>query len=160
MTLAPGARLGPYEIVSALGAGGMGEVYRARDTGLKRDVALKLLPQAFVESPDRLARFEQEAQLLASLNHPNIGAIYGLEQSHGVRALVLELIDGPTLAEAIGGRPMDTSRILAIGEQVADALMAAHAKGITHRDIKPANVMLTARGDVKVLDFGLARTPL
>jgi non-specific serine/threonine protein kinase len=143
--------------VSALGAGGMGEVYRARDTKLGRDVALKILPASFVESPDRLARFEQEAQLLASLNHPNIGTIYGLEESHGMRALVLELIDGPTLADTIGDRPMDTSRILAIGEQMADALMAAHDKGITHRDIKPANVMLTARGDVKVLDFGLAK---
>src|SRR4249920_13910 len=120
MTLATGSRLGSYEVMSALGAGGMGEVYRARDTKLGRDVALKILPASFVESPDRLARFEQEAQLLASLNHPNIGTIYGLEESHGMRALVLELIDGPTLADTIGDRPMDTARILAIGEQMAD----------------------------------------
>jgi predicted ATPase len=135
----------------------MGEVYRAHDTKLGRDVALKILPPSVVDDPDRLARFEQEAQLLASLNHPYIGAIYGMEESRGLRALVLELIEGPTLAETIGDRPMDTAQILAIGEQMTDALMAAHAKGITHRDIKPANIVLTARGDVKVLDFGLAK---
>lgn len=157
MSLPSGTRLGPYEIMRVLGAGGMGEVYRAHDTKLGRDVALKILPPDLVGDPDRLARFEQEAQLLASLNHPNIGAIYGSEESRGLRALVLELIEGPTLAETIGDRPMDTTQILAIGEQLTDALMAAHAKGITHRDIKPANIVLTARGDVKVLDFGLAR---
>ena len=157
MSLPLGTRLGPYEILRVLGAGGMGEVYRARDTKLGRDVALKILPPVFVGDPDRLARFEQEAQLLASLNHPYIGAIYGMEESRGLRALVLELIEGPTLAETIGDRPMDTAQILAIGEQIADALMAAHAKGITHRDVKPANIMLTARGDVKMLDFGLAK---
>ena len=135
----------------------MGEVYRARDTKLGREVALKILPPAFVGDPDRLARFEQEAQLLASLNHPYIGAIYGMEESRGLRALVLELIEGPTLAETIGDRPLDTAQILAIGEQITDALMAAHDKGITHRDIKPANIVLSARGDVKVLDFGLAK---
>jgi len=157
MSLPSGTRLGPYEILRVLGAGGMGEVYRARDTKLGRDVALKILPPAFVADPDRLARFEQEAQLLASLNHPYIGAIYGMEESLGLRGLVLELIEGPTLAETIGERPMDTAQILTIGEQMTDALMAAHAKGITHRDIKPANIVLTARGDVKMLDFGLAK---
>jgi non-specific serine/threonine protein kinase len=157
MSLPSGTRLGPYEILRVLGAGGMGEVYRARDTKLGREVALKILPPAFIGDPDRLARFEQEAQLLASLNHPYIGAIYGMEESRGLRALVLELIEGPTLAETIGDRPLDTAQILAIGEQITDALMAAHDKGITHRDIKPANIVLSARGDVKVLDFGLAK---
>ena len=165
MPLAAGTRVGPYEVVSLLGAGGMGEVYRARDTKLGRDVALKVLSSTLVGDSDRLARFEQEAQLLASLNHPHIGAIYGLEESvpspgsgqPGLSALVLELIEGPSLAETIGERPMALAQVLTIGEQIADALMAAHDKGITHRDIKPANVVLTAQGDVKVLDFGLAK---
>ena len=152
-----GTRLGPYEIQSAIGAGGMGEVYRARDTKLHRDIAIKVLPQHFALDPDRLARFQREAQLLASLNHPNIGAIYGLEDVDGVRALVLELVDGPTLADRIAQGPMPIDEALPIARQIAEALEAAHERGIIHRDLKPANVKLRPDGTVKVLDFGLAK---
>jgi predicted Ser/Thr protein kinase len=147
MSLAPGWKLGPYEILAPIGAGGMGEVYRARDSKLKRDVALKVLPEVFAHDPDRMARFEREAQVLASLNHPNIAAIYGVEE----RALVMELVEGQTLKG-----PLLLETALQYARQIADALEAAHEKGIVHRDLKPANVMITAGGLVKVLDFGLA----
>jgi Tol biopolymer transport system component/predicted Ser/Thr protein kinase len=148
MQLSPGTRLGPYEILAPLGAGGMGEVYRARDTKLKRDVALKVLPEPFALDPDRMARFQREAEVLASLNHPNIAAIYGVEES----ALVMELVEGENLK---GPLPIDTA--LNYARQIAEALEAAHEKGIIHRDLKPANVMITPAGVVKVLDFGLAK---
>jgi Tol biopolymer transport system component len=157
MALLNGTRLGSYEIQSALGAGGMGEVYRARDSKLGRDVALKILPDVFVGDPDRLARFRREAQLLASLNHSNIAAIYGLEESNGLHALVLELVDGPTLAERIARGPVPLDEALVIARQIADALEAAHEQGIVHRDLKPGNVKIRTDGTVKVLDFGLAK---
>ena len=157
MALTPGTRLGPYEIQSALGAGGMGEVYRARDTKLHRDVALKVLPELHGADPDRLARFRREAQVLASLNHPHIGAIYGLEDSGGAPVLVLELVEGPTLAERIAQGALPLDEALPVARQIADALAAAHERGIVHRDLKPANVKLRPDGAVKVLDFGLAK---
>ena len=157
MTLQPGSRLGPYEVVSPIGAGGMGEVYRARDTTLNRDVALKVLPEAFASDPDRLARFEREAQVLASLNHPNIAAIYGFVDERQRRALVLELVEGPTLADRIVGGPIPLDEALPIARQIADALDAAHEHGIIHRDLKPANIKVRPDGTVKVLDFGLAK---
>jgi len=152
-----GRRVGPYEIVAPLGAGAMGEVYRAHDTTLNRDVALKVLPELFAVDADRLARFTREAQVLASLNHPNIAAIYGLEESNGTQALVLELVDGPTLADRIARGPLALDEALTIARQIADALEAAHEKGIIHRDLKPANIKITGNGVVKVLDFGLAK---
>ena len=148
---------GPYRIESRLGAGGMGEVYRARDARLGRDVAIKVLPPAFADDPERLARFRREAHLLATLNHPNIGAIYGLESSRGVDALILELVEGPTLADRVAGGPMPLEDTIAIARQIADALAAAHEAGIVHRDLKPANVKVRDDGTVKVLDFGLAK---
>jgi serine/threonine protein kinase len=156
-TLGPGAPLGPYEILSKLGQGGMGVVWKAHDTRLGRDVALKVLPDEFTRDADRLSRFEREAKLLASLNHPNIAQIYGLEVSGATRALVMELVEGPTLAERIerGALPLDQA--LAIARQIAEALEDAHEKGIVHRDLKPQNVKVTADGKVKVLDFGLAK---
>src|SRR6266850_6149814 len=157
MSVGPGSRLGPYEILSALGAGGMGEVYRARDTKLGRDVAIKILPELFAADPERLARFEREAQVLAALNHPNIGAIYGLEDSNGIRALVLELVEGPTLADRIADGAIPLAEALALARQIADALEAAHEQGIVHRDLKPANIKVREDGTVKVLDFGLAK---
>jgi Tol biopolymer transport system component len=157
MALTVGQRIGVYEVIGSLGAGGMGEVYRARDTRLGRDVALKILPEVFASDPERLARFEREAQALASLNHPHIAAIYGLEESDKVRALVMELVDGQTLAERIDGQPLPVDEALAISRQIADALEAAHEQGIIHRDLKPANIKLTTGGAVKVLDFGLAK---
>jgi serine/threonine protein kinase/Tol biopolymer transport system component len=157
MSLAAGTRLGPYEILAAIGAGGMGEVYRARDSKLNREVAIKVLPVAFANDSDRMARFAREAQVLASLNHPHIAAIYGLEESDGMRALVMELVEGPTLDERMGGRAMALEETLPIVKQIAEALEYAHEKGIIHRDLKPANVKLTADGHVKVLDFGLAK---
>jgi eukaryotic-like serine/threonine-protein kinase len=157
MTLSAGSRLGPYELVSPLGAGGMGEVYRARDTRLGREVAIKVLPEAFTADMERLARFRREAQVLASLNHPHIAAIYGLEESGGVEALVLELVEGETLAERLARGPLPIEDAMEIARQIAEALEAAHERGIVHRDLKPANVKLTPDGKVKVLDFGLAK---
>jgi serine/threonine-protein kinase len=160
VTLSAGTRIGPYEIQSALGAGGMGEVYRARDSKLNRDVALKILPDAFALDPDRLARFKREAQVLASLNHPHIAAIYGFEDSGATHALVLELVDGPTLADRIARGPVPLGEALPIAKQIAEALDAAHEQGIIHRDLKPANIKLRPDGTVKVLDFGLAKATL
>jgi Tol biopolymer transport system component len=156
--LAPGSLVGPYRIERLLAVGGMGEVYRARDTTLGRDVALKILPQHFTADSERLARFEREARVLAALNHPNIGAIYGLEAAAGdVKALVLELVEGETLADRIQRGPMPVTDALIIARQIADALDATHEKGIIHRDLKPANIKVTPDGVVKVLDFGLAK---
>ncbi|HXG69413.1 MAG TPA: protein kinase [Gemmatimonadaceae bacterium] len=152
-TLSPGTRLGPYEILSDLGAGGMGEVYRARDTKLNRDVAIKVLPEVFTHSPDRVARFTREAQTLASLNHPNIAQIYGIENN----ALVMELVAGEDLSAIIARGPIPLTEALPIARQIADALEAAHDQGIIHRDLKPANIKVRADGTVKVLDFGLAK---
>ena len=157
MSLGPGVRLGSYEIVALIGAGGMGEVYRAHDDRLNRDVAIKTLPAAFAVDPDRLMRFKREAQLLASLNHTNIAAIYGLEEHDGVSALVLELIEGPTLADRIASGPLAIDEALPIARQIAEALEGAHEQGIVHRDLKPANVKVRPDGTVKVLDFGLAK---
>ena len=157
MSLTLGTRLGIYEVTAKIGEGGMGEVYQARDTTLDRDVALKVLPEAFTADPDRLARFQREAKVLASLNHPNIGGIHGLEESGETQALVLELIEGPTLADRIAEGPVPVEEALNIAKQIADALEAAHDQGIVHRDLKPANVKVRSDGTVKVLDFGLAK---
>ena len=157
MPLSVGTRLGPYEILAALGAGGMGEVWRARDTTLGRDVALKILPDHLALDHDRLARFKREAQILASLNHPNIGTIHGFHEADGVQALVLELVEGPTLADRIAEGPIPLDEALPIARQMADALEAAHEQGIIHRDLKPANIKVRRDGTVKVLDFGLAK---
>ena len=157
MPLTPGTRIGAYDVTGPLGAGGMGEVYRARDTKLDRDVALKVLPAAFIADPDRLARFEREARVLASLNHPNIAQIHGLEETEGTRALVLELVEGPTLAGRLEQGPIPLDEVLSIARQIALALQAAHEAGVIHRDLKPANVKVRADGTVKVLDFGLAK---
>src|SRR5579862_1995961 len=153
MPLSPGDKLGHYKILSLLGKGGMGEVWRATDTKLGRDVAIKILPEAVAADPDRMERFEREAKVLASLNHPNIAAIHGVEE----RALVLEFVDGPTLAERIGGQPMQVDEALALALQIAEALEYAHERGVIHRDLKPANIKITPQGRVKVLDFGLAK---
>src|SRR2546426_5322301 len=157
MGLTPGTRLGAYEVVALIGSGGMGEVYRARDTKLDRDVALKVLPELFVADTERIARFEREAKTLAALNHPNIGAIHGFEESNGTSALVLELVEGPTLADRIAHGAIPLEEALRIARQIAEALEAAHEHGIIHRDLKPANVKVRVDGTVKVLDFGLAR---
>ena len=157
MPLAPGTRIGAYEVTGSLGAGGMGEVHRARDSTLGRDVALKVLPEAFSADPDRQARFEREARVLASLNHPNIAQIYGFEESGGTRAIVLELVEGPTVADRIARGPIPLDDALQIAWQIASALQAAHEAGVVHRDLKPANVKVREDGTVKVLDFGLAK---
>ena len=158
MALAVGSRLGHYDVTALIGEGGMGQVYRATDTTLDRDVALKVLPDAFTADSDRLARFEREAKVLASLNHPNVGAIYGLEKSGDTRALVLELIEGPTLADRIKRGPIPLDEALPIAKQIAEALEAAHEAGVIHhRDLKPANIKVRDDGTVKVLDFGLAK---
>ena len=157
MSLERGTRLGPYEIDSVLGAAGMGEVYRARDTRLKRDVAVKVLPPAFAHDPDRLARFQREAEVLATLNHPNIAAVYGFEETPGASGIVLELVEGPTLRDRIARGPIPVDEALALARQIADALEAAHAKNVIHRDLKPANIKVTPNGTIKVLDFGLAK---
>jgi eukaryotic-like serine/threonine-protein kinase len=157
MSLGPGTRLGPYEIVSAIGAGGMGEVYRARDTRLDRTVAIKILPDVFASDPERLARFGREAKTLAALNHPNIAQIYGVEESNSTRALVMEFVEGETLAERIARGPIPVDETLTIAKQIAEALEAAHEQGIIHRDLKPANIKVRDDGTVKVLDFGLAK---
>src|SRR5437763_14856990 len=157
MSLEAGTRLGAYEILSTIGAGGMGEVYRARDTKLNRDVAIKVLLPAVANDPDRLARFSREAQVLASLNHPNIAHIHGLEEADGVTALVLELVEGDDLAQRIARGPIPLDEALPIARQIADALEAAHEQGIIHRDLKPANIKVRPDGTVKVIDFGLAK---
>src|SRR4051812_42288083 len=154
MSLQIGARIGAYEVTAPIGAGGMGSVYRARDTRLGRDVALKVLLPEFARDPERLSRFKREAQLLASLNHPHIGSIYGFEDG----ALVLEYVEGPTLADRIAQGALPLDEALAIASQIADALEAAHAQGIIHRDLKPGNIKLRSDGTVKVLDFGLAKS--
>ncbi len=152
-----GSRLGPYEITAKLGEGGMGEVYRATDTRLKREVAIKVLPVAFTQDKERLARFEREAQLLAQLHHPNIASIFGLEESGGTRALVMELVEGPTLAERLEAGPLSFAESLSFALQIAQALEEAHEKGIVHRDLKPQNIKASSEGKAKVLDFGLAK---
>ena len=157
LTLTPGARLGPYEILSALGAGGMGEVYRATDTNLKRQVAIKVLPASLAADAERLARFQREAEVLAALNHPNIAHIHGMEKAGGTIALVMELVEGPTLADRIAKGAIPLNEALPIARQIAEALEAAHDHGIVHRDLKPANIKVRDDGAVKVLDFGLAK---
>src|SRR5271170_7222435 len=157
MPITSGTRIGPYEVASLLGVGGMGEVYRSRDSKLGREVALKVLPATVAADPDRLARFGREAKLLASLNHPNIAAIYGLEDSGSAYALVMELVEGPTLADRITSGPMPSEEVLPIAKQICEALEYAHERGIVHRDLKPANIKVTPEGTVKVLDFGLAK---
>jgi len=157
MSLEAGRKLGPYEIVEPIGKGGMGEVYRAHDTKLDRDVAIKVLPEEFANDEERLARFEREAKLLASLNHPNIASIHGFEESDGVKALVLELVEGPTLAERVEKGPIPVDEAIAIAKQIAEALEAGHEAGVIHRDLKPANIKVRDDGTVKVLDYGLAK---
>src|SRR3990172_6140589 len=157
MSLTPNTRLGPYQILAPLGAGGMGEVYRAKDTRLDREVAIKVLPDHFARDPERIARFQREAKVLASLNHPNIAAIHGFEEVEGKRFLVMELVEGATLADRLHDGALSVEDALTIGRQIAEALEAAHERGIIHRDLKPANVKITPDGAVKVLDFGLAK---
>ena len=157
MALTIGSRLAHYDVTALIGEGGMGQVYRATDTQLGRDVALKILPDAFAADPDRLARFQREAQVLASLNHPNIAQIHGIEKSADTQALVLELVEGPTLADRIAKGPIPLDEALPIAKQIAEALEAAHEAGVIHRDLKPANIKVKADGTVKVLDFGLAK---
>ena len=157
MALSSGTRLGPYEITAQIGVGGMGEVYRATDTNLGRDVAIKVLPESVAQDPERLARFDREARTLAALNHPNIAQIHGLEKSEGSIALVMELVEGPTLADRIAQGAIPVDEALPIAKQIAEALEAAHEQGIIHRDLKPANIKVRPDGTVKVLDFGLAK---
>src|ERR1700676_5280882 len=157
MPLSIGTRVGSYEVLALIGKGGMGEVYRARDTPLKREVALKVLPAAFSSNPERMARFQREAEVLASLDHPNIGHIYGIVESNGSRALVLALIEGPTLEDHIAAGPISIEEAVAIAKQVAEALAYAQEHGVIHRDLKPANIKINSDGVVKVLDFGLAK---
>jgi eukaryotic-like serine/threonine-protein kinase len=157
MSLLPGTRLGPYEIIVAIGAGGMGEVYRATDSNLKRSVAIKVLPALVAGDADRLARFQREAEVLAALNHPNIAAIYGLEKTPDLTALVMELVEGDDLSQRIASGPIPLDEALPMAKQIAEALEAAHEQGIIHRDLKPANIKVRADGTVKVLDFGLAK---
>ena len=157
MALDVGSRLAHYDVTALIGEGGMGQVYQATDTKLNRQVALKILPEAFASDPDRLARFQREAQVLASLNHPGIAAIYGIEESGDTRALVLELVEGPTLADRIAQGTIPVDEALPIAKQIAEALEAAHEAGVIHRDLKPANIKVKNDGTVKVLDFGLAK---
>jgi serine/threonine protein kinase len=157
LALTAGTRLGVYDIATPIGVGGMGEVYRATDTTLKRQVAIKILPSSLAADADRLARFQREAEVLASLNHPNIAAIHGLEESDGIKALVMELVEGPTLADRIAQGAVPLDEALPIAKQIALALEAAHDRAIVHRDLKPANIKIRADGAVKVLDFGLAK---
>ena len=155
--LTPGTQLGVFEITGTLGAGGMGDVYRARDTRLGRDVAVKLLPPVLADDPDRRARFERESRLLAALNHPHIAAIHSVEEIDGRLALILELVEGPTVADRLATGPIPIGEALQIARQLAEALEAAHGKGVVHRDLKPSNVKITSAGAVKLLDFGLAK---
>jgi serine/threonine protein kinase len=157
VALTVGDKLGHYEVLALLGQGGMGEVYRARDTTLKRDVALKVLPATFLRDHERMARFQREAEVLASLDHPNIGLIHGIVDSEHSRALVLALIEGPTLADRIEAGPLPLEEAVTIARQIVDALEYAHDRGVIHRDLKPANVKIGPEGVVKVLDFGLAK---
>ena len=157
MTLAAGTRLGPYEIVSPLGAGGMGEVYRARDTRLGREVAIKVLPAEYSEDPGRLSRFEQEARAASALNHPNIVTVHDIGQVDSVPYIAMELIEGNSVRELIASGPVPVRRLLGIAVQVAEGLAKAHAAGIVHRDLKPENLMVSTDGFVKILDFGLAK---
>ena len=157
MPITPGKRLGAYEVLAPLGAGGMGEVFRARDTKLGRDVALKVLPELFAQDPERLARFEREARLLASLSHPRVAAIYGIEHADGVHFLVLELAAGESLAARLERGALPLQECVEVARQLADGLEAAHERGIVHRDLKPGNVQIAADGRVTVLDFGLAK---
>ena len=157
MSIAAGTKLGSYEVFAQIGAGGMGEVYQAHDTKLGRDVAIKVLPEAFAHDAERLSRFQREAKMLAALNHPNIATIHGLEQSGGTSYLVMELVSGETLSERVKAGPLGVEEALKIAVQIAEALEAAHEKNIIHRDLKPANVKVTPEGKVKVLDFGLAK---
>src|SRR5437016_4754626 len=157
MAITIGTQLGSHEITALLGRGGMGEVYRARDTKLKREVAIKILPEEFSRDADRVSRFQREAEVLASLNHPNIAAIYDLEEANDTRYLVLELVEGETLAQRIQRGPIRVQEALDIAKHICEALEVAHEKGITHRDLKPANIKFTPDGKVKVLDFGLAK---
>src|SRR5450755_4651603 len=157
MPLASGTKIGPYEIASLLGVGGMGEVYRSRDSKLGREVALKVLPTSVAIDPDRLGRFSREAKVLAALNHPNIATIYGLEDFGATHAIVMELVEGPTLADRIRSGPMPSEEALPIAKQICEALEYAHERGIVHRDLKPANVKITPDDTVKLLDFGLAK---
>src|SRR5262250_1428262 len=157
MALTIGTQLGSHEITALIGKGGMGEVYRGRDTKLKREVAIKILPEEFSRDADRISRFQREAEVLASLNHPNIAAIYDVQEAEGSRFLVLELIEGETLADRFQRGPIPVIEALNIAKSICEALEAAHEKGIVHRDLKPANVKMTPDGTVKVLDFGLAK---
>ena len=157
MSLTPGTRIGPYELAAQVGVGGMGEVYSATDTNLKRSVAIKVLPETVAKDASRLARFQREAETLAALNHPHVAQIYGLEKSAGITALVMELVEGPTLAERIARGALAIGETVAIATQIAEALEAAHAHGIIHRDLKPANIKVRDDGTAKVLDFGLAK---
>src|ERR1043166_7553608 len=157
MAIQIGQQLGSIEIIALIGKGGMGEVYRGRDTKLKREVAIKILPDEFSRDPDRVARFQREAEVLASLNHPNIAGIQNLEEANGSRFLVLELVEGETLAERIKQGALPIEEALTIAKSICEALEAAHEKGVVHRDLKPANVKITPDGKVKVLDFGLAK---
>jgi len=157
LALTPGTRLGPYEVLAQIGVGGMGEVYKATDTNLTRAVAIKVLPASVAGDAERLARFQREAEVLAALNHPNIAQIHGLDKSGGTIALVMELVEGQTLADRIAQRAIPLDEALPIAKQIAEALEAAHEQGIIHRDLKPANIKVRADGMVKVLDFGLAK---
>ena len=157
MALKPGTRLGSFEVLGPLGAGGMGEVYRARDSRLGRDVAIKVLPEAFARDPARAARFEREARLLAAINHPAIAAIYGAEEFDSLRCIIMELVPGETLAERMARGPIPLAEACDLSRQIAEALEAAHERGVIHRDLKPSNIKVTPEGKVKVLDLGLAK---
>jgi serine/threonine protein kinase len=157
MPLTAGTRLGSYEVLALIGAGGMGEVYRARDSRLQREVALKLLPDAQRLDAEALRRFEREARLLASLNHPNIATLHGIESSTDAHALIMELVDGETLDDLLGRKALAAKEALQIARQIAEALDAAHERGVIHRDLKPANIKVRSDGTVKVLDFGIAK---